>query len=361
MPWKQKLPRRALPAALDTISHVVPERAQPGSIKAFVSLPPGRVSTATGLTPLVGREAELCLLLERWEHAKAGEGQVVLLAGEAGIGKSRLMETLRQRVAAEPHIRLRYQCSPYAINSAFAQAHATYCQQICGDWRATQAAAETLITLTVEQGFPHWIAAGTMLRGWALAVQGQAEEGIAQIRHGLIAWQHTGSELAVPYFLALLAEAYGKGGQSDAGVQTLYETLAVVEKTGERWLEAELYRARMAGWHCSPPGTRPVAVRTASQRSTAGIGPTARLHASARSSGVSIEPPGGSPTGQPTTTPLYHGGAPTSSKHGADSERMWLGGGVRQGTGLAIPLRCTLCTGLDTLPHFPAECINHGI
>ena len=106
MPWKQKLLRRALPAALDTISHVVPERAQPGSIKAFVALPPGRVSTATGLTPLVGREAELCLLLERWEHAKAGEGQVVLLAGEAGIGKSRLMETLRQRVAAEPHIRL---------------------------------------------------------------------------------------------------------------------------------------------------------------------------------------------------------------------------------------------------------------
>jgi class 3 adenylate cyclase/tetratricopeptide (TPR) repeat protein len=77
-------------------------------------------ATATGLTPLVGREAELHLLLERWGQAQAGEGQVILLAGEAGIGKSRLTEALRERMAAEPHIRLHYQCSPYATNSAFA-------------------------------------------------------------------------------------------------------------------------------------------------------------------------------------------------------------------------------------------------
>ena len=65
-----------------------------------------------GLTPLVGREQEIALLAERWAMAKEGEGQVALLSGEAGIGKSRVVQVLRERVADEPHVRLRYQCSP---------------------------------------------------------------------------------------------------------------------------------------------------------------------------------------------------------------------------------------------------------
>jgi class 3 adenylate cyclase/predicted ATPase len=76
-------------------------------------------ASARGLTPLIGREAELGLLRQRWQQAKAGEGQVFLLVGEAGIGKSRLIQTFYERMAAEPHIRLRYQCSPYYNNSAF--------------------------------------------------------------------------------------------------------------------------------------------------------------------------------------------------------------------------------------------------
>src|SRR5262249_5095297 len=64
------------------------------------------------LTALVGREEESELLLRRWLRAKTGEGQVVLLSGEAGIGKSRLTATLLERLAAEPHTRLRYFCSP---------------------------------------------------------------------------------------------------------------------------------------------------------------------------------------------------------------------------------------------------------
>jgi class 3 adenylate cyclase/predicted ATPase len=72
----------------------------------------------TGLTPLVGREHELGLLLDRWELAKGSEGQVVLLAGEPGIGKSRLTQALLERIATEPHVRLRYYCSPYHTNSA---------------------------------------------------------------------------------------------------------------------------------------------------------------------------------------------------------------------------------------------------
>jgi predicted ATPase/class 3 adenylate cyclase len=74
---------------------------------------------AGGLTELVGREEEVDLLLRRWARAKTGEGQVVLLSGEAGIGKSRLTAALLQRLAEEPHTRLRYFCSPQHTDSAF--------------------------------------------------------------------------------------------------------------------------------------------------------------------------------------------------------------------------------------------------
>ena len=73
---------------------------------------------ASGLTELVGREEEIELLLRRWSKAKTGEGQVVLLSGEAGIGKSRLTAALLERLATEPHTRLRYFCSPQHTDSA---------------------------------------------------------------------------------------------------------------------------------------------------------------------------------------------------------------------------------------------------
>src|SRR4029077_18815330 len=72
-----------------------------------------------GLTALVGREEELELLLRRWSRAKAGEGQLVLLSGEAGIGKSRLTAALLERLSGEAHTRLRYFCSPQHTDSAF--------------------------------------------------------------------------------------------------------------------------------------------------------------------------------------------------------------------------------------------------
>ncbi len=74
---------------------------------------------ATGLTALVGREEESELLLRRWSKAKTGEGQVVLLSGEAGIGKSRLTAALLESLSTEPHTRLRYFCSPQHTDSAF--------------------------------------------------------------------------------------------------------------------------------------------------------------------------------------------------------------------------------------------------
>jgi predicted ATPase len=73
---------------------------------------------AGALTPLVGREEEVELLLRRWARAKEGEGQVVLLCGEPGIGKSRITQVLRESIAAESHTRLRFQCSPFHTHSA---------------------------------------------------------------------------------------------------------------------------------------------------------------------------------------------------------------------------------------------------
>jgi class 3 adenylate cyclase len=95
-----------------------------GPVRAFVALRPRSVESrfdalhGSGLTDLVGREEELELLLRRWAKAKNGEGQVVLLSGEAGIGKSRLTAALLERLAGEPHTRLRYFCSPQATDSA---------------------------------------------------------------------------------------------------------------------------------------------------------------------------------------------------------------------------------------------------
>src|SRR5262249_2471933 len=74
--------------------------------------------SAAGLTPLVGREEEIELLLRRWAQAKNGEGRVGLLTGEPGIGKSRLSVALQEQLRDEPHVRLRYFCSPHYQDSA---------------------------------------------------------------------------------------------------------------------------------------------------------------------------------------------------------------------------------------------------
>jgi hypothetical protein len=95
-----------------------------GSVRAWAAL---RASSAegrfeamhtTGLTALVGRQEEFELLLRRWSRAKSGEGQVVLLSGEGGIGKSRLTAALLENIATEPHTRLRFFCSPHHQDSA---------------------------------------------------------------------------------------------------------------------------------------------------------------------------------------------------------------------------------------------------
>jgi class 3 adenylate cyclase/predicted ATPase len=133
---------------------------------------------------------------------------------------------------------------PFSL--AFALGYGAWPHQFCREGQAVQERAEAVIALATEQGFVFDLAMGTILRGWALAEEGQGEEGIAQIRQGLAAYQATRAELVRPYFLALLAEAYRKVGQTEDGLAALAEALSLVDKTGECWYGAELYRLKGA-------------------------------------------------------------------------------------------------------------------
>jgi predicted ATPase len=88
------------------------------------------------------------------------------------------------------------------------------------------------------------LAWGIIFQGRALTEQGQREEGVARLHQGLAAWQASGAQVFRPYCLALLAAAYGKGGQVEEGLNTLAEALTLVDNTEERWYEAELYRLK---------------------------------------------------------------------------------------------------------------------
>jgi predicted ATPase len=112
------------------------------------------------------------------------------------------------------------------------------------EWQRVRERAEEVMRLSTEQGFPYFLAYGTAMRGWALAEQGQVKEGIAQMQQGLASFQATGAELGWLDHLPWLARAYGKVGRVEEGLAVLTEALTVVDNTGARAYEAELYRLR---------------------------------------------------------------------------------------------------------------------
>jgi predicted ATPase len=112
------------------------------------------------------------------------------------------------------------------------------------DVLAVHEQAEAAVALSTEQGFPFYAAMGTSLRGWALAIQGQGEEGMARVRQGLAAFRATGAELAVPYLCTLLADVSAHLDHPEDGLQALAEAHTLVEQHEERWWEAEIHRLR---------------------------------------------------------------------------------------------------------------------
>jgi predicted ATPase len=131
---------------------------------------------------------------------------------------------------------------PYSL--AWARCWAALVSQWRRDVSAVYEQAEAAIALATAQGFPLWVAWGTSFRGWALALQGQGEEGIAQIRQGIATCRATGAEVVVPYFYTMLAEASAHLGHPADDLQALAEAHALVEQHEERWWEAEVCRLR---------------------------------------------------------------------------------------------------------------------
>jgi tetratricopeptide (TPR) repeat protein len=112
------------------------------------------------------------------------------------------------------------------------------------EWALTQAQAEEMLAITTEHAFPVYLAIGLYLRGWALAEQGQLEEGLAQMQQGITAFCATGAGLALAWRLAGMAQVYGKMGQPEEGLRVLAEALEIVTATHERHHEAEIYRLK---------------------------------------------------------------------------------------------------------------------
>jgi predicted ATPase len=144
------------------------------------------------------------------------------------------LETSREALALAEKLSHPFSLS-YALNLA-----ALVCQ-FCRNVEEARERIEAADALASEQGVPFWLAWRDVLRGWALTEQGQ-RQGITQMRQGLNAYGAAGAEVARTYFLALLAEAHGKEGQAEEGLTVLAEALTVVDKTGERWWQAELHR-----------------------------------------------------------------------------------------------------------------------
>ena len=109
---------------------------------------------------------------------------------------------------------------------------------LLGEW------ADQLVAITTEQGFPYWCAIGTTYRGWVKVKNGDIAEGISLLRDGTAAFRVTGAELFAPFLVILLASACEIAGQVEESLTLLAEALQIVERTGERWLAAELNRQK---------------------------------------------------------------------------------------------------------------------
>ena len=131
---------------------------------------------------------------------------------------------------------------PFSL--AFAQCWAAFVSQLRRDASVVREHAEAAVALSTAQGFPQWAAMGTTLRGWALVMQGQGEEGVAQVRQGITAWRAIGAVLNVPYLCTVLAEVSAHLGHTEDGLQALAEAHTLVEQHDERWWEAEVCRLR---------------------------------------------------------------------------------------------------------------------
>jgi len=153
--------------------------------------------------------------------------------GYANQAQQRSAEALAQQLEHPPSL-------------VYAQLFDAFLAQLHRDAATTYARADALMAFASTQGWRHRVEQGRILWGWALAMRGDAAVGVVHIQQGLGVVQRIGNKLYHPYYLALLAEAYGQAGQPEAGLTALAEAVTLVAATEERWWEAEVYRLQGA-------------------------------------------------------------------------------------------------------------------
>jgi predicted ATPase len=199
-------------------------------------LPAARLHLEEGIaryTPDQRCAPEFCMGQESAVVCRLYAAMTLWLLGYPGQALARVHEALA----------LAHELSqPYRL--AVARCYAAFVSQFCGDVPVVHEQAEATVALATEQGFPFWVAPGMSLRGWALAMQGQGEEGLAQIRQGIASLRATGAVVFVPFLYTVLAEVYAHLGCTDDGLQALAEAYTLVEQHEERWWEAEVCRLR---------------------------------------------------------------------------------------------------------------------
>lgn len=128
---------------------------------------------------------------------------------------------------------------PYSL--AFAQGLAALLHMLLRDAPAVQAYAEDCFCTATEHGFAYWLAFASCFRGWAFVEQGQIQEGIALIRHGMTLYETMGTQAARPQQLTMLARAHGRAGQVDEGLALVHQGLMLMQDHEEPLYEPELY------------------------------------------------------------------------------------------------------------------------
>jgi class 3 adenylate cyclase/DNA-binding winged helix-turn-helix (wHTH) protein/predicted ATPase len=164
----------------------------------------------------------------------------------------------------------------------FSQA-ATLCfaavlQQYCRDVAMVRTHAAAALALCQAHGFAQFLAQAQAMHGWAMAAEGQADAGLAQMHQGLVAEQAAGAEMPLPHSLALLAETYAQHGQPEVGLTAIVEGLAMVRRFGEYWHEAELHR--LHGVLLMQVGERRAALERSVPHAASGASPEEEAEAS---------------------------------------------------------------------------------
>jgi class 3 adenylate cyclase/predicted ATPase len=248
--WKFYLVRAQLHTARelgDTLLRLAQQARDPAlSVIAHYAL--GETWFCLGVLPAARQHAEEGIALYTPDQRRA---PVFRMGQDLGVAcRDNVAETLWLLGYPEQALARLYEAQalahelshPYSL--AWAQWWVAFVLQLRRDVPAVHEHAEAAVTLATAQGFPQWAAQGTILRGWALAMRGQGEAGLAQVRQGTAAVRATGGALFDPYYSALLAEVYDHLGHTEDGLQALAEAHTLMEQQEERWWEAEIARLR---------------------------------------------------------------------------------------------------------------------